>query len=350
MMMNKRLEVILSVLSYSVCSATLVLLNKLTLYHLPYPSLIVSIQLIFALAFISVAKYTNLLQVDPLKWQHIVPYLYYTVLFSLGVYSNMRSLAASNVETVIVFRSLTPCLVAFLDALFLGREYPNFRGWSGMALIVLGALGYASLDEKFQTQGLAAYSWPVMYLVTISLEMAYGKKITRSVDLKTLSGPVLYTNLLGLPPMLAFAVIGNEFQRYSIAQTSSNTVSAAAFAFLALGCIAGTGIGYSGWWCRDKVSATTFTLVGVINKCLTILLNVAIWDQHAPFDAIMCLFVCLIGGSVYQQAPMRADAATKAEEFQRANDEESGQEKEALLVAEKASNPKDQVKRRPAEK
>jgi hypothetical protein len=45
----------------------------------------------------------------------------------------------------------------------------------------------------------------------------------------------------------------------------------------------------------------------VVNKCLTILLNVAIWDKHAEPGGILCLFICIAGGMVYQQAPMRSD-------------------------------------------
>jgi hypothetical protein len=41
------------------------------------------------------------------------------------------------------------------------------------------------------------------------------------------------------------------------------------------GCLqTGTLIGYTSWSCRSLMSATSFTLVGVINKFLTILLNV----------------------------------------------------------------------------
>jgi drug/metabolite transporter (DMT)-like permease len=81
-----------------------------------------------------------------------------------------------NVETIIVFRALSPCVVSLLDAIFLGREYPSMRSWTGLGLIVLGAFCYASYDVQFQTQGIAAYSWPILYLIIISLEMAYGKK------------------------------------------------------------------------------------------------------------------------------------------------------------------------------
>lgn len=304
--MNPRTEVIASVLAYSLSSGTLVLLNKLILHHIPYPSLVVCFQLVATLLFIGGAKHCYQLPVDDLKWKYVVPYLYYIVAFAMGVYCNMKSLSISNVETVIVFRALSPCLVAFLDALFLGREFPSARSWIALVTIFAGAYGYASFDPQFQTQGIAAYGWPTAYLLIISFEMCYGKRIIRSVDLKTRSGPVLYTNLLGFWPMLLFAFLGGEPANYHADRLEGKPIAPAAFVFLALGCIAGTAIGYSSWWCRDKVSATSFTLIGVMNKCLTVLLNLVIWDQHAPPGGIASLAFCLIGGAIYQQAPMRA--------------------------------------------
>jgi hypothetical protein len=44
-----------------------------------------------------------------------------------------------------------------------------------------------------------------------------------------------------------------------------------------------------------------------MNKCLTILLNVLIWDQHATPGGIFDLFICIAGGMIHQQSPMSAD-------------------------------------------
>ena len=169
--LTPRQEVILSILSYSFCSGTLVLLNKLTLHYLPFPSLVVAVQLVACIFMIYSANYLGFVQVDPIKWEFVKPYLIYTFFFSTGVYCNMRSLNISNVETVIVFRALSPVIVAFLDALFLGREWPSKRSWTGLITIVLGAYGYASYDDKFQTQGYSAYYWPSLYTIVIALEM-----------------------------------------------------------------------------------------------------------------------------------------------------------------------------------
>lgn len=301
----------LAVISYSLCSGSLVLVNKLILHHLPYPSLVITFQLWSTLLFIQIADAFHFIDVDPIRWKCVKPYLAYTVAFSLGVYCNMKSLSLSNVETVIVFRALAPLFVSVLDAVFLGREWPSARSWGALGLIALGAYGYALTDEQFQTQGMTAYMWPTLYLLVISFEMAYGKKIITGVDLHTKSGPVMYTNMLGWPPMLAFAAMGGEYGRLfehldSRAHGQEGPLlPPAGLALLLVGCVVGTGIGYTGWWCRSKVSAASYTLIGVMNKCLTVMVNLIIWDQHAPVEGLVSLGLCIFGGVLYKQAPMR---------------------------------------------
>ena len=70
-------------------------------------------------------------------------------------------------------------------------------------------------------------------------------------------------------------------------------------------CIGLSNVSVFVYRCRGKVSATSFTIIGVMNKCLTILLNLVVWDQHAPSGGIVSLILCLIGGALYRQAPMR---------------------------------------------
>ena len=308
--LSSNAQVVFAVLSYSFCSGSLVLVNKLILHHLPYPSLVITFQLWAALIFIQVADAFHIIDVDPIKWKNVKPYLAYTVAFSLGVFCNMKSLSMSNVETVIVFRALSPLIVSVADALFLGREWPSARSWGALSVIAFGAYGYAMTDEQFKTQGIIAYFWPTLYLFVISFEMAYGKKIISGVDLKTRSGPVLCTNMLGWPPCLLFAWMGGEYGRFyndavDRVVKDEPILSTAAIILSLLGCVVGTGIGYSGWYCRDKVSAASYTLIGVMNKCLTVLVNLIIWDNHASTEGILSLALCLVGGVFYRQAPMK---------------------------------------------
>jgi hypothetical protein len=83
------------------------------------------------------------------------------------------------------------------------------------------------------------------------------------VPLQTKSGPVIYTNLLGFLPMLLLANVGHEYSKFWDFYWSGTTrLPPMSIFLLTLGSFVGTGIGYSSWWCREMVSATSFTLIG----------------------------------------------------------------------------------------
>ncbi|GAB5031638.1 Hypothetical protein NocV09_00601910 [Nannochloropsis oceanica] len=317
------LRVPAAVASYSVCSGTMLLFNKLAMYYVPVPSFVTVVQLLFAVGIILLLQRLHIVPPDPLESSRVKPYLVYTVAFVLGVYCNMRALSHSNVETVIIFRSCTPLAVSLCDFIFLGRELPSRRSCLALLTIAAGAYGYVQTDSQFKMDGLAAYSWAILYFVTICFEMTYGKKITSGVRFNSMWGPTFYTNFLSVAPMFCLGYLMGDFQDFSLMEGGSGLGGGEAWMWtkmglvmLAVSSVVGTLIGYTGWSCRSLVSATTFTLVGVINKFITILLNVFIWDKHASPLGISALVLCLVGGSFYQQAPMRAvDKPLGADEF-----------------------------------
>ena len=101
-------------------------------------------------------------------WEKIRPYLIYVAAFTLGVMANMKALVVANVETVIVFRAATPLAVSMLEAMFLGRHYPNFRSSMALVVICIGAAGYVWSDKEFGSIGIMAYFWPIIYFFIIA--------------------------------------------------------------------------------------------------------------------------------------------------------------------------------------
>ena len=72
---------------------------------------------------------------------------------------------------------------------------------------------------------------------------------------------------------------------------------------------------YTGWLCRSMISATSFSLTGVINKFLTVLLNATLWSKHSSPLGMAAVCGCLAAGAFYEQAPMRdaqASVSTKS--------------------------------------
>jgi len=66
--------------------------------------------------------------------------------------------------------------------------------------------------------------------------------------------------------------------------------------------VAGLSISFFGFSCRKAFSATTFTVIGVVNKFLTVLINLTIWDRHASTPGVISLLVCITGAVFYQQS------------------------------------------------
>lgn len=75
-----------------------------------------------------------------------------------------------------------------------------------------------------------------------------------------------------------------------------------AFFAVALSCVFGFLISFFGFAARQAISATAFTVTGVVNKFLTVVINVVIWDKHATPVGLVCLLVTICGGVGYQQS------------------------------------------------
>ena len=272
--------------------------------HLPVPSVVSFIQILSSAVFILIIKLFGV-QVDNLEWDKVKSYSLYIVAFVAAIYANMQALAHSNVETVIVFRACSPVAVSIVEYLFMDRAWPSLRSSISLATVAFGAFAYCTSDSQLALNGLGAYTWVMIYFVLITFEMTYGKKLTSAVKMESVWGPVLYCNLLAALPMFLLGYINGDYEDI---QTKLSEIPANGVMILLFSCVAGTMIGYTGWLCRGMVSATTYTLVGVVNKFLTVLLNVFLWDKHSSPMGLAAVCLCLLAGTFYQQAPRRDEA------------------------------------------
>lgn len=299
-------DVIFAVVFYSLCSSTMLVVNKLAMKALPAPALVSITQLVIASVFIGGIGLTGLAEVDGIAWDKVKPFSLFVLAFATGLYANMKALAATSVGTIIVFRACCPISVALAEFLFMGREFPAVRSLLALGIVMGGAYTYVSLDSQFQLNGIAAYFWVGVWYVLICFQMAYGKVLEGNVKL-SMWGRVLYTNLLSVPATIGLGLFLGDFEPDKLAVEI--TPDAVFWVLLSSGI--GIAIGYSGWLCRSVCSATSYTLVGVINKVITIMITVTFIDQSASTESLVALMVCIVGGTLYKQAPMRVTDATK---------------------------------------
>ncbi|KAH7854485.1 hypothetical protein Vadar_014361 [Vaccinium darrowii] len=204
---------------------------------------------------------------------------------------------------------------------------------------------YVATDSGFM---LTAYSWAFAYLIPITSEMVYIKHMVMNLGLNTW-GFVFYNNLLSLMMAPLFWIVTGEYVDVfaAVGSRSENLFKFDAFSAVLLSCVFGLLISFFGFAARKAISATAFTVTGVVNKFLTVLINVLIWDKHAGPFGLVCLLLMIGGGVLYQQsvtgaastAPSQRDsAASKLIDSVNDDGDDKGEEDEEKAISGKISS------------
>lgn len=288
------------VIGYALCSSLLSIINKYAVTKFGYPGLLTALQYLTSASGVWILGKLGLLSHDPFNLETAKKFAPAALVFYLAIFTNTNLLYHANVDTFIVFRSLTPLLVAIADTIFRKQPCPSRFTFLSLVVILGGAVGYVMTDSAFS---LTAYSWALAYLVTITTEMVYIKHIVTNLGLNTW-GFVLYNNLLSLMLAPIFWLLTGEHKMAfaAIESRREGWFQLDAFVAVALSCVFGLLISFFGFAARKAVSATAFTVTGVVNKFLTVAINVMIWDRHATPVGLVCLLFTIIGGVLYQQS------------------------------------------------
>jgi GDP-mannose transporter len=231
------------------------------------------------------------MDIELLKWEKAKPFLVATAVFYMCLLANTKALQSVNVETVIVVRSCSPIAVTILEHLTLGRELPSLKGLAALLSIAGGAAVYVLADKGFQVQG---YIWVSVYFVFIVIEMVYVKFVVDSVPMSTWTR-VYYNNTLSLPMAVVSTLVLGDSKFLQHQWDLATVVS------IGLSCVVGVAISYAGFNLRKSVSATSFTVVGVVCKLLTVLVNDLMWSLHANMAGHFGLLMCICAGFWFER-------------------------------------------------
>ncbi|XP_074281030.1 GDP-fucose transporter 1-like [Silene latifolia] len=295
------------VIGYALCSSLLAVINKFAITKFNYPGLLTALQYLTSALGVWVLGKLGFLHHDPFTFENAKKFMPAAFVFYLAIFTNTNLLRHANVDTFIVFRSCTPLLVALADTLFRKQPLPSKFTFVSLLIILGGAFGYVANDSAFT---LTAYSWALAYLITITTEMVYIKHMVTNLGLNTW-GFVLYNNLLSLMLAPIFWFLTGEYAEVfgTLAVNEDDWFDSTAFYAVALSCVFGLLISFFGFAARKAISATAFTVTGVVNKFLTVVINVMIWDKHASPFGLVCLLLTIAGGVLYQQSVTGANIA-----------------------------------------
>lgn len=296
------------IVGYALCSSLLAVINKYAITYFPYPALLTALQYLTSVIAVVVAGWTGIISHDKFVWKTAKQFFPAALVFYLAIFANTNLLKHANVDTFIVFRSTTPLLVAVADTLFRKQPFPSQWTLASLFVIFGGAVGYVATDSQFT---VTAYSWALVYLVVICTEMVYVKKMVTDIALNTW-GFVFYNNLISLLLSPVFCFLMGDYKMLLVGAPAFENVLVSFFA-VGLSCLFGVAISFFGFAARKAVSATAFTVTGVVNKLLTVVVNVVIWDKHASNLGLGCLLVTIVGGVLYQQSTTKAPVNSNPE-------------------------------------
>lgn len=140
-------------------------------------------------------------------------------------------------------------------------------------------------------------------------------------------GLVLYNNLEALMLFPIELLIMGELKKIKHEiQDESDWYSFQVVLPVALSCLFGLAISFFGFSCRRTISATGFTVLGIVNKLLTVVINLVIWDKHSTLVGTVGLLICMLGGVMYQQS-----TSNKPKALNDVNPQAADEEQEKLL-------------------
>jgi len=288
------------ILSYSACSSTMLVINKLAVHYFSAPTVVSGLQLAFSVAVVWVLRAAGAITYEPVNATKVKAFITYTATFAGGLYTNIKALELTSVGAVIALRSCLPAVVCVVEWACMGRSLPSAKSGAALLGVLLSAGMYVYSDPKMSSGSGTSFEgifWLGSWFWLLVFNMTYGKHIADAVPM-TQWEKVLYTNLLGIPwTVLLFAVTGEQ---QSLREVEPSVV---AWGWVLGSCVVGVGISYSGWALRDLVSATTFSLVGVLNKMATIAFNLVAFPNDNTGWGVLYLVACIVFGLFYKDPP-----------------------------------------------
>lgn len=289
---------VLTVGAYMAVSSLLLVVNKLSIGLLPNAGLVLTLQTLvttLTAAFVTL-RGPHLLSAISL-WRFFVP----AVAFLLCLMANIKVLQNSNVETIIVFRSTTPLLIALCEWSCLGRQLPSLRSWAALsALFVFSGL-YAWLDAELS---VGVYSWVASWYLLFCFNQLYVKAVTDEVEVVTNWERVLYLNAWATAILVTGELL---FDFRALVHLPRHFRDVGTVSCVILSCAMAVVMSYLTMACRKAISATAFTVVGNVCKVITIVASAAVWGQHVTVYGMASLLACLVAATFYEQAPLASE-------------------------------------------
>ncbi|CAN6458641.1 unnamed protein product [Victoria cruziana] len=260
-------QALLSGIAYCISSCSMILVNKFVLssYDFNAGIFLMAYQNLVAVIIVSLLSFFGIISTEPLTWRLVKVWLPVNVIFVGMLITSIFSLKFINVAMVTVLKNVTNVITA-VGEMYIFHKHHETKVWAALFLMIVSAISGGVTDLTFHAVG---YAWQgvnclltASYSLTLRRVMDTAKKETKSGSLSEFS-MVLLNNALSLP-LGALLIIGfNEIDYLS--KTPLLRMPTFWLVMTASGLL-GMAISFTSMWFLHQTGATTYSLVGSLNK------------------------------------------------------------------------------------
>eukprot|EP00775_Hariotina_reticulata_P013510 gene13510-13635_t len=280
------------------------LLNKaaLSAFHFTAPTALLCFQCSLTLALVYVAYALGFGKPPVMNLRLLQLWLPVNVLFVGMVWTSFYALSSIGVAMVTVLKNLTNFLVIFGDLYFFDKRY-SWGVWATLFMMLASAVCSAATDLSFSAAG---YTWQMVnniftaaYSLRLRAVIMQMSVVTQKQGGTDELGMVVYNNLLSLPMILALVFLTGEAGRLDQEAVLQQwgfimaAVSSAVISFL---------ISLASMWFLSCTTATTFSLVGSLNKIPLAMLGMLLFKAPTSTNNLISVMIGLAAGVVFAHA------------------------------------------------
>lgn len=301
-----RNQAVLSGLAYCLSSCSMILINKFVLssYNFNAGISLMLYQNLVSVVIVSILSVFGIISTEPLTWRLIRVWLPVNFIFVGMLITSMFSLKYINVAMVTVLKNVTNVITA-LGEMYLFKKHHESRVWAALMLMIISAISGGITDISFHAVG---YTWQIIncfltaaYSLTLRRVMDTAKQVTKSGNLNEFS-MVLLNNTLSLPLGVVLIFLFNEVDY--LFETPLLRMPVFWFVMTSSGFL-GLAISFTSMWFLHETGATTYSLVGSLNKIPLSIAGIFLFHVPTSLENFTSILFGLLAGVFFAKAKMR---------------------------------------------
>ncbi|KAF7047630.1 hypothetical protein CFC21_056530 [Triticum aestivum] len=295
---NIQNQSLLSGLAYCIASCSMILVNKFVLsgYGFNAGIFLMLYQNIVSVTIVSALSISGVIPTEPLTWRLIKVWLPVNIIFVGMLITSMFSLKYINVAMLTILKNVANVLTASGETYFFKKQHDR-QVWISLMLMIISAIAGGVTDLSFHAVG---YTWQL----TLRHVMDSAKEATRSGNLNELS-MVLLNNVLSLPLGVILVLGFNEVEY--LLETPLLRMPTFWLVITASG-VLGLAISFTSMWFLRQTSATTYSLVGSLNKIPLSIAGILLFKVRTSMENSISIMFGLLAGVFFARAKLRENS------------------------------------------